>query len=422
MAQAADTGTARLKANIARIAGGGALSQVILFAATPVLTRLYAPDAFGVYAVYAGLHAIVAGLFTLKYDVAVVLPADAHAARRLTVLTLALSTGFSLLLLVGLLAWWGMAGRHPPWQYLGLPFGAVSAAALTVAQQWAARANDYRDFARAQVIGALINVVVAIGAGAAAGGAVPGLIAAFVLGQLASVAFMTWRFGPDWTLPSVAELGAVAREFRDFPAHVLPSRLLLTVGTGIQPTVLERLFSIDDVGQYALANRMLLTPGAFIGGAISEAFRAELVARVRERRANEALTLAVLGRAAAIAALLVAGLVAVGPTLFGMVFGERYAAAGSVARWLAPAAFAQFVVMPLNHVLIAYGKTRLELAVQAFANVVPLLVLVGAAALGLGFAGSLLAWSGALVVALLVTFAVARVVLRDADRSVGGAA
>ncbi|MCC7110400.1 MAG: oligosaccharide flippase family protein [Deltaproteobacteria bacterium] len=416
MAQDADPGTSRLRANIARIASGGAASQLLLFAATPLLTRLYAPETFGVYAVYAGLHAIVAGLFTLKYDAAVVLPSDDRVARRLTVLTMALSVALSGLTGLGLLVWWRAAGRPPPWQYVGLPFGAVTAAALTVAQQWAARANDYRDFARSQVVGALVNVAVAVGAGALWQGPVPGLLAAFVLGQAASVVFMVARKPPDWTLPSRAELQQVARDFVNFPMHVLPSRLVLSVGAGIQPTALERLFSLDDVGQYALANRMLLTPSALIGGAISEAFRAELVTRLRERRANEAFTLGVLWRTAAIASALVGALVLVGPTVFGLVFGDRYAAAGDVARYLAPAALAQFIAMPLNHVLIAHGNTRLELLVQLFANLAPLTVLVGAALLGLGFAGTLLCWSGAVVGALGVTFLVARRVLRSADR------
>jgi hypothetical protein len=64
------------KANVARIASTGVASQVPRFAATPSVTQLRGPGQFGRYAVFSGRLSILAGLFTLKYDVATILPKD----------------------------------------------------------------------------------------------------------------------------------------------------------------------------------------------------------------------------------------------------------------------------------------------------------------------------------------------------------
>ena len=78
-----------------RIATGAIASQAIVIGATPLLTRLYEPEDFGALAVFTALYAIVAGVFTLKYELSIILPRistvhTASAARsnlRLEILT-----------------------------------------------------------------------------------------------------------------------------------------------------------------------------------------------------------------------------------------------------------------------------------------------------------------------------------------------
>lgn len=412
---AADAAASRLKANVARLFGGSALSQLILFAATPLLTRLYGPDVFGIFAVYGGLHAIVAGVFTLKYDLAIVMPPDDATARRLTFTTMGLSTGFAVLAGLGLTISGIVTGAVPPVHWIALPCGAVTAAALTCTQHWGARANSYGDFATSQVVGAVVNVTLASAIGVSTGGAVLGLLVGFVGGQAASVSYVLVRRPPARGWPGFVALRDTARAYRSFPLHILPSRIVLTVGAGLLPLVGERLYSLDEVGLYALANRLLLAPGALIGGAISEAFRAELVQRLRRRERNEAFVIGLLARAAGIATVLIAAVALVGPLLFGTVFGERFTAAGGLLAGLAPLAIAGFVMMPLNHVLIATGRTRHELIVQFIANALPVGALMLGWRLGLPFAHAIWLVSGGALLALVVTFVVARRVLRDVD-------
>ena len=60
--------------NVATIVTGTAIAQIIAILATPIVTRFYGPEAFGLFALFSS----VAGIFTiiacLRYEPAIMLP------------------------------------------------------------------------------------------------------------------------------------------------------------------------------------------------------------------------------------------------------------------------------------------------------------------------------------------------------------
>ena len=59
---------------------GSSLSQVILLLITPVLTRIFTPDDFGVYATFFALVSILVLIVTGRYEVAILLPKEEQEA------------------------------------------------------------------------------------------------------------------------------------------------------------------------------------------------------------------------------------------------------------------------------------------------------------------------------------------------------
>ena len=53
------------------LAGGTALGQLVSIAASPLLTRLYTPESFGILAVYASTLAIMSISASLRYELAI---------------------------------------------------------------------------------------------------------------------------------------------------------------------------------------------------------------------------------------------------------------------------------------------------------------------------------------------------------------
>ena len=78
------------------LAGGTAAGQAIIVAASPILTRLYTPEDFGVLAVYASLLSILGVVASLRYELAIPLPESDEEAANVTVLSLVVVLGMAL--------------------------------------------------------------------------------------------------------------------------------------------------------------------------------------------------------------------------------------------------------------------------------------------------------------------------------------
>ena len=82
---------------VATLMSGTALSQGILFAATPLITRLYTPGEFGTFALYVAILGPISVVSAWKYDMAIMLPEDNEDAKALIVLSVLLTLFMSIL-------------------------------------------------------------------------------------------------------------------------------------------------------------------------------------------------------------------------------------------------------------------------------------------------------------------------------------
>jgi len=60
--------------NILKLMSGTVLAQALGILAMPVVTRLFAPEAFGVLAIFASMTGIVGVIVCLRYELAIMLP------------------------------------------------------------------------------------------------------------------------------------------------------------------------------------------------------------------------------------------------------------------------------------------------------------------------------------------------------------
>ena len=357
-----------------RIASGTVAAQAIVMGATPLLTRLYAPEEFGALAVFTALHAVLAGVFTLKYDLSIMLPQERGDAIGLTRLTMAVSLLFSSLLLLALVIARVAFAQPLHAYYFLLPLSAVLAAAYTCVQQWAGRANDFHQFSRSQVVSAIANVAVSLLLGVVSSHVVGSLTVGYVCGLVAALLFVGargWHRAPNGRYNS-HRLKALALEYRRFPLYVLPSSFIQTLSASAPPFLLQTFFSLKDVGHYAIASRFLLVPGILIGSAVAEAFRSEFVERQRQGGSVTRLFRSTLQKLSIFALPVFLALFAAGPLLFEVVFGAAYREAGVLARYLCLGVAGQFFAQPFGYVFVATGHVRLGLLVHSLATFLPL--------------------------------------------------
>ena len=383
-----------LRATLTLLAGG-AFAQALPLLLGPWLTRLYSPEAYGRYQLFATVAINLAVVACARYEFALPLArtdAEVQALRRLCLRILMV---VSVLALLGGVGWtWTLGAAWPLW--LG-PAVAVGGA-LSLATMLAARRQAFQALAFGRVLqygGAALGQV---GAGLMQWG-VSGLVMAPVLAQLAT----TWLLGRGAVTAPPADEGAplrlrdVARRWREFPLlntpHAFAGALQDTLAVGLIVATLGPAAA----GFWGLALRYLKAPATLVGAAVSQALYPKLA------EAGPGVTLA--GRAAVrrvmavlmLAAVpLVLGLWALGPWLFGWLFGADWAESGQLARALALYIGAHFVASPLAVVTMAWGAQAWALRLAIWGQLGFVLALVGGLQVG-GLAGA--GWAVSLVMA-----------------------
>ena len=358
-------------AGIGKLVSGAALAHVVTFAAAPVITRLYGPDAYGVAAGFSALYLVFAAVAALRYDYAVILPErdeDARTAFRLCFWLILLS---SVVLALGLgAAWlassWVRAQPVAPLLYL-VPVVTLLNALVLLLHAWANRQRAFGLLARMRVINAFVPPLIAIGAFFLMGANPIGLVIGWTTAQVTAVMLIVVLLRraatpAPWPLPaSLRAMRRIALRYRQFPKYNV-WKTLMEQGTTLLPVlVFASVFSPAVAAWFALANNMLRVPTEMVGHAVSHVFY-ERAARMRNRphELRHLVTRTLLGLAGAGAALLVGALL-FAPTLFAFVFGQDWAPAGRYTQLLAPLAAMAILTIPMGLIPAVLGRQREQL-------------------------------------------------------------
>jgi len=343
--QAAGPTTGLLRASLTLLAGG-ALAQLVPLLLGPWLTRLYSPEAFGVYHLLAAVAANLAVVACGRYEFALPKAGDDAQAQALRSLCLRLLWVAAAIGGAAGALWAAWLGEAWP---LWLGPAVALLGLLSLATLNATRAQRFAALAWARVLqhggGALLQGL----AGVVSAG-VHGLLAGPVLAAGLAAAALG---GSGPARASREQRRAVARAHRDFPLLNTPHAFLGALQDTLAVALVAASQGAAAAGAWGLALRYLKAPATLVGGAVSQALYPAL-ARAGRTREGRALVLRTMGLLALLAAPLVVLLWAVAPPLFAWAFGEAWRAAGELARALALYVGLHFVASPLGVVTMAW--------------------------------------------------------------------
>jgi O-antigen/teichoic acid export membrane protein len=360
------------------LAGATVASQLILVAASPLLTRLYQPEHFGLMAVFMAVASTVLTISSARYELAIVLPTDNAAAR--PVWELAQRLNVATVVLLGLsLTLWGpalsqQAGQPALVAILWLmPLYVLVAGWFRANHYWALRAQAYRAIGRSKLSQVLAAVALQVGMPLtwAAGGAT-GLVAGQAFGQ----ALGGWHLGralglkrhdyrPVLRPRSTTAQQNAASTYRRFPLFDLPASLVDVLSVQLPNLLLATVFGAQVAGWYVLAERMVMLPISLVGQAVGQA----LLGFSQAAKAGAGLYPMALRAVGGLGALALAPTLVLflwGPSLFALVFGAQWHIAGVYASWLMLGAAVQLVYAPVSLLLMASEGQKLNLGIHTF--------------------------------------------------------
>ena len=349
------------------VATGTAFAQLITILFSPLLTRVYTPDALGVFGTFSAILTILTPIANLGYPYAIVIQENEKSVAATIALSIGLTFGFCLFLASTLFVSYPLISEIPNFQRFDnlvwiTPLAVLISSSLVVANQIAIREEIFK--AKATIYAAsslLVNLLKLL-----AGMLWPTpsvLIGSSMTGNSFNTLLLTKFIAPVSSqrikFSAVIE---VAKTRADFAIFRTPQILINVLSQSLPIVFLAASFGSSAAGYYTLSRSVLTMPVTLISGSLGEVLFPTLATA---QRSGQRLFKKVL---ISTIALLLVGIVpftfvfVFGPDLFDIVFGDKWRTAGEYGTWLSIWLFSVFICSPVNHVVPIIGEQRLALS------------------------------------------------------------
>jgi len=371
--------------NVLIVATGAAAAQAIGLILSPIITRLYGPEAFGIMGTFTSLTRIIVPIAALTYPVAIVLPKSDANAKRLIKLSLyitaivAIITTFLLLFFKDFVIDIFNLTEIASFIYL-IPLVIIFAGLGQISQQWLIRTNQFAINAKTTFLQSFIINSSKVGIGLV----YPFASVLVVLQTLSEAlkAFLMFAFvrKSDYKSNNSTEnnlsLKQLAKKHRDFPLYRAPEELFNTISQNLPILLLTSLFGPASAGFYSIGRTVLGLPSRLIGQAIGDVF----YPRINEAaHSGENLTKLIKKATYSLAGIGIIpfGIVVLfGPGLFSFVFGAGWETAGEYARWISLLSFSTFINKPSVRSMPVLNAQRFHLIFTIFRFTVRIISLI----------------------------------------------
>lgn len=349
---------------------GTAIAQGIQVAAAPILTRLYSPSDFGVFALYLSITTLLSTVISSSYAFAIVLPEKDEDAVNILALSVLLAFGASV---ITLLAVWlfnapiaRLLGNSAVsrWLYF-VPLSVFTVCVFQSLNYWATRRKQFALLATRQVTQSGVMVGTQAFSGlmqAGTGGMVAGLIAGQGIATGMFAGSVLKEDGGRLRDVGIPAMLVQSRRYQRFLLFASPSSLVNVASLQAPVVLLTAFFSPVTAGLFALTQAVVATPLTFLTNSVKGVFLERASKDFNKLGNCRRIYLRTVG------ALFLFGLaptvlfVAAAPRLISLVFGPQWEVAGEYAQILSGMYFICFLASTVSCVVDIAGKQHYELA------------------------------------------------------------
>ncbi len=357
--------------NVLTLVTGTTIAQAIPIAISPILTRIYTPEDFGILALFLSVSMLLGAIASGRYEQAIILPKKNEDALNLIILSLLflIFTSVSILVLVvsfhqqivGLLN----NDAISIWLYF-VPLMVLLLGAFNIVNVYATRLKHYQIIAKANVYKSVTLATFQVLWGVLKSGA-SGLIS----GQVISVAISTlYLFIKSIRLKiikkvfSLSKIKFLARRYSRFPKYSLWAIMSNALTQNILNVSVSTIFSIATLGLYSFANKIIAMPINLIGTSIGQVFYQQASREQKETGQAIKTFKAVIIKLTIMSLVIFIPLHFIVEDMFAFIFGSEWKIAGQFAKVLIPLIMMKFIVSPLSTINNIFDKQFASLTWQ----------------------------------------------------------
>ena len=384
------------------------LSQLLL---TPIIARIYGPEAYGIYGLFLALVLNLSSFTDLGYSNAYVLPKEDHRFLHLFRLNFSLLGIMVVLTTIVALCREQLYTLIPDWRPLGdhiclLPVSLFAYSMAVFFTQWLTR---MRAFGTSVYIGSAATVslrVFNMGYGLLSKGGSHGLIIGdVVVNSLAVIAYWVAMFKhgirqlfSGWSWKGMREL---AVEYKRYPLLTFPERWVTLLG--MQLPVLLLISDTGVVGQFALSSSLLLIPLRLLGYSFSTVFIQKAAETVNsDPELLGRITKGLYQRLFWVGLVPFTAMVFFSDVVFTFVLGEAWHDAGVITAYMGLFFFFRLISEPMLAVFYVQRREHLLLVFQSILTAARLAVMLPLLYWGMGSGAVILGFSAVSALGYLV--------------------
>lgn len=371
--------------NVLTLMTGTTIAQAIPFAISPILTRIYSPEDFGIFALYLSILGLISVIVTGRYEIAIVLPTSEKEAINILFLSLIITCFMTIITTV--LIFFFKSGILTLFDAMNLgnliyliPISLFLSGLYQSFNYWSNRKKYYKNMANSRIsqsigagIGQLSFSFFFLNAG---------MILGNILGRILSVATLLRKFltNDKYLLKefNIKIVFKMMKEYKDFPLvnsfHVFSD----VVKTSSSTMLISLFFGNYILGFYALSLRVLQVPLGIIGSSLGQVLYQKFNYAYNNNLSLYIIVKKILIKLLLLALPLFCILYFIAPDLFEFVFGEKWRIAGEYTRILLPYLFMNFLISPISQIPIILGKQKTFFYISLIGNIsMPSLIFSG---------------------------------------------
>ena len=332
--------------DVSKIMGATAFGQVLGVISLPIITRLFTPEAFGLFGVYTAMIGILAVFVCMRYELTIVLPKDDNDAANLFWVSIAFTffwtafTGLIILFFRDSIASLINAPEIAPFLWL-VPIGVFLTGINTTHSHWNTRRAQFGRLAGVSMVSSVVTTGSKLGAGF--GGFVSGgaLILASLTGTLTSSYILgrkIWKEdgGSIVSNISIARMMSLMKRYSNISIFNSTSSLFNSVSQQAPLILLAWFFNPAIVGYYLLGHKLLMIPVNLLSKSLKKVYFQRASVELNKKGYVGNITKYVTINLSLISLLLMTIMISIVAPLTSTIFGQEWMFAGKFIQWMAP--------------------------------------------------------------------------------------
>jgi O-antigen/teichoic acid export membrane protein len=346
---------------------GTAVSQGILIFATPILTRIFTPENFGIFALYLSIVGTLSLISSWKYELAIMLPKKREDAEALVFLSIIITVFTSLLAFVILLLFKVQLIKNVnniSFFLFLIPIGILLNGLLQIYNAWGARNEQFKFIANSNVVKSGITVGSQLLFAFVKVSSLS-LIYGNVVGVLASLTYIVYKTSKKHFI----HLSQISKEttvenlikYKNLPKYQSASVFINSLSQHLPIFLLAIFYSPEIAGFYALTRRALTNPARLLGNSVRQVFfqrASKLFSENKDIKTILSNSTFGLIKISIIPIVLVA---LFGQPIFVIIFGSNWLISGIFAQIIVVYVFALTVNAPSVMTLQILGKQKFSM-------------------------------------------------------------